>query len=274
MKNAPLKMLRAGLGDMVAKYISICEWRISSLITGEYYCEEVAELVRDALNKCVANASELVKGNEKAVQNVFEGLVQCGLAMTYAGLSRPASGVEHYFSHIWDMRGLEFGTNCDLHGLQCGVATRISLKLYEKFKTITPDKEKALNYFERFNYGEYFVKLTEFIGKAAELMKENESKEKKYDIKKHSERLGVILKNYDGILKIINEELPDLQHLDKIFDLSGLPKTPAEIGIDENIIPDTFEVTKDIRDKYVLSRLCADLGMIEDMKKYIKGERF
>ena len=49
LKNAPLKMLRAGLGDMIAKYVSICEWRIASVITGEYYCEEVAQLIRDAL---------------------------------------------------------------------------------------------------------------------------------------------------------------------------------------------------------------------------------
>ena len=30
LKTAPLHMLKSGLGDMVAKYVSICEWRISS----------------------------------------------------------------------------------------------------------------------------------------------------------------------------------------------------------------------------------------------------
>jgi glycerol-1-phosphate dehydrogenase [NAD(P)+] len=49
MKNAPLNMLKAGLGDMMAKYVSICEWKFSNVITGEYYCERVAGLVRGAV---------------------------------------------------------------------------------------------------------------------------------------------------------------------------------------------------------------------------------
>ena len=35
LKTAPRRMLISGLGDMLAKYVSICEWRISHLITGE-----------------------------------------------------------------------------------------------------------------------------------------------------------------------------------------------------------------------------------------------
>ena len=37
LKNAPLHMLRSGLGDMLAKYVSIAAWRIAHIITGEYY---------------------------------------------------------------------------------------------------------------------------------------------------------------------------------------------------------------------------------------------
>ena len=51
LKTAPLHMLRSGLGDMLAKFVSIAEWRIAHLITGEYYCEEVAQLIRTAVKK-------------------------------------------------------------------------------------------------------------------------------------------------------------------------------------------------------------------------------
>ena len=54
--TAPAHMSKSGLGDMLAKYVSICEWRISNLINGEYYCEKVADCVRLALKKCVDNA--------------------------------------------------------------------------------------------------------------------------------------------------------------------------------------------------------------------------
>lgn len=32
LKNAPIRMIQSGLGDMLAKYISICEWRIAHLL--------------------------------------------------------------------------------------------------------------------------------------------------------------------------------------------------------------------------------------------------
>ena len=105
LKQAPEHMLKAGLGDMLAKYVSIAEWRIANLVTGEYYCERVAQLIRDALKKCVDNAEGLLKREDAAVQAVFEGLVIGGVAMAYAGVSRPASGVEHYFSHVWECGG-------------------------------------------------------------------------------------------------------------------------------------------------------------------------
>ena len=129
LKTAPDHMLRSGLGDMLAKFVSIAEWRIAHLITGEYYCEEVAQLIRTALKKCVDNAEGLLKREDAAVEAVFEGLVIGGVAMAYAGTSRPASGVEHYISHVLDMRGMEFGTPVDLHGTQCAVGTLIAVKL-------------------------------------------------------------------------------------------------------------------------------------------------
>ncbi len=267
LKNAPMHMLIAGLGDMLAKYVSICEWRIANIVTGEYYCEEIAALVRSALKKCVDNAEGLLKRDENAVKAVFEGLVIGGVAMTYAGVSRPASGVEHYFSHVWDMRGVEFGEKVELHGIQCAVGTLLAVKLYEKLKAITPDREKALAYAKSFDYGEWSAYLTEFLGKGAKSMIELEAKEGKYDVNSHAKRLDVILENWERIMQVAKEELPSPDELEALFDLIGAPKTAAEIGIDEAIVPTTFKATKDIRDKYVLSRLCFDLGIIDEIIK-------
>ena len=177
LKAAPIHMLKSGLGDMLAKYISIAEWRIAKEITGEYYCERVAELIRVALKRCVDNADGLLKREAEAVKAVFEGLVIGGVAMAFAGVSRPASGVEHYFSHVWDMRGLEFGSKVDLHGIQCAVATHIAAGLYEKVLDITPDKEKALAYAKAFDYSAWAKELQVFLGSAADTMIALEAKE-------------------------------------------------------------------------------------------------
>ena len=265
LRNAPLKMLQAGLGDMLAKYVSICEWRISHVITGEYYCEEIASLVRMALKRCIENAQGLIKREDAAIEAVFEGLVIGGVAMTYVGLSRPASGVEHYLSHVWDMRGVEFGTKVELHGIQCAVGTLIAVNIYEKIKKIIPDREKAISYAAAFDVEGWNRTLRDFLGKGAESMIALEKKEQKYNIEEHVKRLEVIIENWEQILDIISEELPEYTELEKLLDMIEAPKTMTEIGIDEGLLPISFKATKDIRDKYVLSRLAWDLGILEEI---------
>lgn len=265
IKKAPLKMLQSGLGDMLAKYISICEWRIANLLIGEYYCDYVADMVRTALKKCVDNAKGLLNREDEAVKTVFEGLVLGGMAMEYAGVSRPASGVEHYISHVWDMRGLEFGTNTSFHGIQCGIGTLIASRVYEQIKKVTPNREKALKYAKDFSVEKWNEELLEFIGKGAKSMIELDKKEQKYDLKKHEARLEIIIENWDTILCIIAEEVPSSAETENILDTVGAPKSCAEFGIDEKIVPETFKASKDIRDKYVLSRLCWDLGVLDEI---------
>lgn len=263
--KAPIKMLKSGLGDMIAKYVSICEWRISHVINGEYYCEEIAGLVRTALKRCIDNAQGLLERDEKAVEAVFEGLVICGAAMALAGVSRPASGVEHYLSHVWDMRGLEFGTPVDFHGIQCAIGTLIAVQCYEKIRKQVPDREKALAYAEKFCVEEWNETLRSFLGKGAESMIALEKKEQKYNVEKHKERLEVIIEKWEDILQIMSEELPSYETLDRLMDTIEAPKTMKEIGLDEEILPLSFKATKDIRDKYVLSRLAWDLGIIDEL---------
>ena len=263
--KAPLKMMKSGLGDMLAKYVSICEWRIAHLVTGEYYCEEIAALVRGALGRCVELSGKLLERDPDAVAAVFEGLVITGVAMTYAGVSRPASGIEHYLSHVWDMRALEFGTPEDLHGIQCAVGTLICTKIYEKLKKIAPNREKALAYVQKFDFPAWAEQLKAFLGKSADAMIALEQKEKKYDKAAHAARLEVILSNWDAILRIMDEELPRAEALSALLTAIDAPQTMADIGLDEKTLPMTFFAAKDIRDKYVLPRLAWDLGVIEEL---------
>lgn len=264
LRNAPLSMLKAGLGDMLAKYVSICEWRIAHIVTGEPYWENIAASVREAVEKCVENAMGLLKREEAAVKAVFEGLVLCGSAMRHADTSRPASGIEHYFSHIWDMRALAWNTPVDLHGIQCAVATLLTIRLYEKMQYITPDREKAIRYVRTFNFAGWSEQLRLFLGKGAEGMIEQEEKEKKYSIEKHKIRLERIIENWDTILQVIEDELPNAEDIAKLLRKMDMPEDCEAIGISKELLPMTFCATKDIRDKYVLSRLAWDLGIIDE----------
>ncbi|MBQ8815516.1 MAG: sn-glycerol-1-phosphate dehydrogenase [Lachnospiraceae bacterium] len=265
MKNAPDHLLSAGLGDMLAKYVSICEWRIANIITGEFYSEPIAQMVREALKRCVDNSAGLMKRDDEAVKAVFEGLIICGQAMALAGVSRPASGVEHYFSHVWDMRALEFGTKAELHGTQCAVGTLLASKLYEQIKKMTPDREKAMKYAADFDHDKWAADLKKFLGKGADAMIALEGKEKKYDIAKHAERFDVIEARWNDILKVIEEELPSSAELEACLVEIKAPTNVEALGVDPATLPETFRATKDIRDKYVLSRLAWDLGVLDEL---------
>lgn len=263
--NAPAQMMASGLGDMLAKYVSICEWRIAHLITGEYYCEQIAQLIRDALKRCVDNAQGLMKRDKEAVRAVFEGLVLGGVAMAYAGVSRPASGVEHYFSHVWDMRGVEFGTPVQLHGIQCAVATYYALRLYEQLVSEAPDEEKACAYVAAFDQEQWNATLMQFLGNSGQTMIQQEKREGKYRKELHPQRLKVILEKWPEILQIIEQELPSSGELAKILETVGISTRLEDMGVDQQCARKTFMATKDIRDKYVLSRLCWDLGVLEQL---------
>ena len=265
LKSAPIHMAKAGLGDMLAKYISICEWRISNLINGEYYCEKVAQFTRDSLKACVDQAEGILSRDEKSMEALFAGLINAGIAMDYAGVSRPGGGVEHYFSHIWDMRALDFGTPVSSHGTQCALGTLYAIKCYQALKNIVPNKEKALAYAKSFDFADWSAKLTEFVGKGSEAMIKLEAKEQKYSLEKHAKRLDIILDKWDEILAIIDEELPSVAEFEKILDTIEAPKGIEEIGMDPAILPMTLKSTKDIRDKYVLPRLLWDLGVLDEI---------
>ena len=265
LKQAPEHMLKSGLGDMLAKYVSIAEWRIAHLITGEYYCERVAQLIRDALKKCVDNAEGLLKREEQAIEAVFEGLVIGGVAMAYAGVSRPASGVEHYFSHVWDMRGLEFGTQVDLHGIQCAMGTLQAAKLYDRVRQLKPDAQKAADYVAAFDPEDWNRQLRAFLGNSAETMIAQEVREQKYNMAQHPARYALIEKTWDAICKILDEELPSAAVIGEILNTIGISQDLQTIGVDSATAKMTFKSTKDIRDKYVLSRLAWDLGVLDEL---------
>lgn len=263
--QAPVYMIASGLGDMLAKYISICEWRIGHIVTGEYYCPEVAAVIRAALKKCVDNADGVMKRESEAVKAVMEGLVISGIAADYAGISRPVSGVEHYFSHVWDMRALEFDTDFDLHGIQCGIGTLYAMKGYEAMRNLIPDKEKALQYVSAFDDDAWFKEMRTFIGSAAETMIENARSSLRYDRENHKCRLNNIVDYWQSILEVMEEELPDYDGIYDLLKKVGAPVSCDSINVSKKELALTFRTTRDIRDKYILSSLAWDMGVMDEI---------
>lgn len=265
LATAPDIMLQAGLGDMLAKYVSVCEWRISHLVYGDPYCEEIAGLVRGSLQRVAQHADGLMRREEDALCAVTEGLILSGVAMAFAQISRPASGLEHYFSHLWEMQSLQRGESGDLHGIQVGVGTLLTLWIYENVLNIEkPDMEKARRAMADFSPEEWEARVRRIFGPIAPDLLRLEEKARKNDPARHKERLARIEKHWPEIRAIAGEELPPRADIAALMASVHMPMTPADLHLKPEDVRDALLGSRDIRDKYLTSSLLWDLGLLEE----------
>lgn len=161
LAEAPFDMLQAGIGDMLGKYTAILDWELARDYKNDYFCEKIAGDVIEATNKCLENSRLLNTRSHEIVKNIMDGFVVSGLGMAYTGCSRPASGAEHMFSHIWELRLLSEGKKPNLHGLEVMEATRIVMYMYRRLYNETSDihlKSLIEKYFEYFDATEEVVR--------------------------------------------------------------------------------------------------------------------
>jgi len=130
--QAPYELLLAGVGDMIGKHVALLDWEISRTLTGEYYCQKVADMVRDATDKCIALSRDLEKREPETIRGILEGLILSGLGIAYTGTSRPASGTEHMVGQTWEVMDVEQGKVPNLHGIEVGEGTVAAIVIFQK----------------------------------------------------------------------------------------------------------------------------------------------
>ena len=123
IKGAPARLVASGINDILAKYISLVDWRISHLVNGEYYCHMVAELAEQAL-AIMRNAADVYADTGIAdIEAMTMAQMLSGLTMQLLDHSRAASGAEHLIAHLVEMKPPRFETAEGIHGECVGVGT-------------------------------------------------------------------------------------------------------------------------------------------------------
>jgi len=126
--KAPYRLLASGVGDVIAKFTAVLDWRLAHKLKNEYYGEYAASLALLSAKHVLCYANVIRRGDEKAVRIVMEALISSSIAMCIAGSTRPGSGSEHLFSHALDL----IAPKPALHGEQCGVGTIMMAYLHGK----------------------------------------------------------------------------------------------------------------------------------------------
>lgn len=131
LKNAPMRLIQSGFGDIIGKYSALNDWKLAKTVNGEYFCQYVYDLVMDTVLKTEALADGIQSRDPETIQTLMEALVIVGIAMSYVGNSRPASGSEHHLSHYFEIVGILRNEEYFLHGIDVAYSTVVTQQLRE-----------------------------------------------------------------------------------------------------------------------------------------------
>ena len=130
IKNQPRRMLTSGVGDCLSKFVALKDWDLAHRIRGEPYDPYGATYALMSAQMVEKNVTVIQNGAEEGHKIVLKALGGCGVAMSIAGSSRPASGSEHLISHTLDLMSLKNGIKYNAtHGEHVGVASILSMYL-------------------------------------------------------------------------------------------------------------------------------------------------
>lgn len=130
LKNAPLELTKAGIGDSFSFYSCWFDWFLSNQILGTKFDEKCFTILQPKIDFLRKNYAKFSLRDEKLLEALIEILLLSGLAMTRAEGSYPASQSEHLISHAIEMKFEKTAKN--LHGAQIAVTTLTSAKIQEK----------------------------------------------------------------------------------------------------------------------------------------------
>ena len=132
IRNAPSEMTASGYADLFAKIPAGADWILADALGVEAIEPTAWAIVQDGLHDALAFPDGARDGVTEAIAPLVEGLMLGGFAMQWSRTSRPASGAEHQFSHLWDMEHHTHNGKTPAHGCKVGIATLFVSALYEQ----------------------------------------------------------------------------------------------------------------------------------------------
>lgn len=239
---APVELKAAGFGDMVSKYIALIDWQVSHLLAGEHYCEKVAALTREAVDRLMSMADQITLPDEEAAGAVFESLIMTGIAMSFTLTSRPGSGTEHIMAHYWECMELLEGKIPNYHGEDVGVATLIMLEYYNRLAVLPAVKaQKEVN---------DWAEIYESYGALAADVRKLNTPDTITDPIDPAE----VERLWPEIVRIIRS-VPDYETCLQAMKKAGCKTTIAEIGKDPDFVAKSFRYHPYMRRRLSLRRV-------------------
>lgn len=133
LKTAPQNMWASGFGDMIGKISALADWRVADAVGVESVDPWVWKLAEQSAVDALSNPAGVGSRSEAALPSLTVGLLMSGLAIQAYSSSRPGSGAEHMFSHLWEMEHVGLAYDPPLsHGAKVGVGSVLVAAFYDE----------------------------------------------------------------------------------------------------------------------------------------------
>lgn len=264
---APAPMGASGFGDLIAKIPAGADWILADAVGVEPIDDHVWDLVQSGVRTALADPAGLAAGEPSAYAGLVDGLVLSGLSMQVYEGTRPASGAEHYFSHIWELAGLGHAANPPLsHGFKVGIGTLTVAAFFEQLLArdlADVDVEARVASWPSWGEIEAEVRV-QFTGALADNAV-RETAEKYLDTDALRARLTTLTEQWDDLRGRLQEQLMPAGEISRLLETAGAPYRPEHIGLSLAGLRETFPKAMYYRSRYTCLDVAREAGWFDEL---------
>ena len=256
---APKWLNATGYADLAAKIPAGADWILADALGLDPIDQVAWEFVQNGLSETLAKAKGIRDGDKVALEKLVAGLLVSGFAMQKAKRSRPASGADHQFSHLWDMRNHTFNGAPVPHGFKVGIGTLCATAMYERlFSEDAFNISAAVEFNSKFNIDDVFDSLLRWP--ALRKLAMDECCAKRLDEAALEKRLKTINEIWPELRERLKKQLMPSAELIELFRIAGAPTRPEEIGVSIELMNASFAQAMAIRRRYTVLDLAFQTG--------------
>ncbi|AMY71990.1 sn-glycerol-1-phosphate dehydrogenase [Frigidibacter mobilis] len=254
--GAPQYLIGAGLGDSLCRPTAQVDWYFSHIMLGSRYATAPYRLQDADEAEVLARSAGLGQRDHDAIGYLQRLLTLGGLGIAAVGMSHPGSMGEHQISHWIDSFAGDRHPGT-VHGQQVGVASITMARLQESILAMEeapritgwqPD-EAAI----RARYPAAAVEDCLAASRAKAMTAAQAAA--------FNDRLAEI---WPDLRQTLRAMMLPADEMAAHLRAAGGGATPEEIGMDRTLYIDALRHCREMRDRFSLLDLAADMGILED----------
>jgi glycerol-1-phosphate dehydrogenase [NAD(P)+] len=271
--RAPPAMTASGYADLLAKVPAGADWILADALGVEPIDPRAWSIVQGGLRDALADPVGARAGAAAAIAPLVEGLMLGGFAMQWAKSSRPASGAEHQFSHLWDMEHHTHLGAAPSHGFKVGVATHAVTHFYEQLLALDfarLDVEALVARWPEADAVERDLRArfagSEFVETAVV-----ETRAKHVTAAALRPQLQLLVATWPATVARLREQLLPSAEVKRRLEAVGAPSEPEQIGISRARLRETFRRAYHIRRRFTVLDVAVRTGQLESILDRLFG---